>query len=89
MYLLQAEEVKAQSQEIRPLLARVQEQQKAIQKLLALASPQNPPRTPKAATSSSESRLGEDFQPNPGDCEYQVRHCSGLTFNNYGHSHNK
>ena len=57
MHLQQAEEVKAQRQEIRCLSALVQEQQEAIKKLTKLASPQSPPRIPRAATLGSESRL--------------------------------
>ena len=57
MHLQQVEEVKVQSQEIRCFLALVQKQQEAIKTLTELASPQSPPRSPKTATSSSESRL--------------------------------
>ena len=57
MHFLQAEEVKAQSQEIRCLSAWVEEQQEAIKKLSELASPQSPSRTPRASTSCSESQL--------------------------------
>ena len=54
MHLQQAEEVKAQSQEIRRLLAVVKQQQQAIEKL---TSPQNPPRESRAFPSHSESQL--------------------------------
>ena len=57
MHLQQVEEVKVQSQEIRHLLALVEEQQEAIKELTKLASPQSPPRTLRASTSCSESRL--------------------------------
>ena len=52
MHLQQVEEVKAQSQEIRRLLALVKQQQQAIEKL---TSPQNPPRESRAFPSCSES----------------------------------
>ena len=48
MHLKLAEEVKALSQEIRHLLALVEEQQEATGQLTKLASPQSPPRTPKS-----------------------------------------
>ena len=57
MYLQQAEEVKAKSQEICHLSALVEEQQEAIRKLTELSSPQSPPRSPRASTSCSESQL--------------------------------
>ena len=57
MHLQQAEEVKVQSQEIRCLLALVEKQQEVIKKLTKLASPQSPPRIPRATTSGSECRL--------------------------------
>ena len=52
MHLQQVEEVKAQSQEIRRLLALVKQQQQAIEKL---TSPQNPPRESRAFPSCSET----------------------------------
>ena len=52
MHLQQAEEVKAQSQEIRRLSALVKQQQQAIEKL---TSPQNPSRESRAFPSHSES----------------------------------
>ena len=52
MHLQQAEEVKAQSQEIRRLLALVEQQQQAIEKL---TSPLNPPRESRAFPSHSET----------------------------------
>ena len=54
MHLQQAEEVKAQSQEIRQLSALVEQQQKAIKKL---TSSQNPPRESRAFPSCSETWL--------------------------------
>ena len=56
-HLQQAEKVKPLSKEIRHLLTLVEEQQGAIKKLTQLASPQSPPRTPRAATSGSEARI--------------------------------
>ena len=52
MHLQQVEEGKAQSQEIRCLLALVEQQQKAIEKL---TSPHSPPREPRAVPSCSET----------------------------------
>ena len=53
MHLQQVEEVKAQSQEIRCLLALVESrQQEAIEKL---TSPHSPPREPRAVPSCSET----------------------------------
>ena len=54
MHLQQTEEVKAQSQEIRWLLAVVEQQKKAIKKV---TSPQNPPRESRAFPSCSETML--------------------------------
>ena len=54
MHLQQAEEVKAQSQEIRCLSALVEQQQKAIEKL---TSPLSPPREQRAVPSCSETQL--------------------------------
>ena len=54
MHLQQVEEVKAQSQEIRCLLALVEKQQKAIQKL---TSPCSPPTEPRAVPPCSETQL--------------------------------
>ena len=54
MYLQQVEEVKAHSQEIRQLLALVEQQQKAIENL---SSPHNPPRELRAVPSCSETQL--------------------------------
>ena len=62
MHLQQAEEVKTQSQEIRCLLALVQEQQEAIKPLTELASPQSPSRLPRAPTSCSESGLDDMWE---------------------------
>ena len=56
MHLQQAEEGKAQSQEIRWLSALVEQQQQAIKKL---RSPQNPPRESRAFPSCSESWLDD------------------------------
>ena len=56
MHLQQAEEVKAQSQEIRRLSALVKQQQQAIEKL---TSPQNPPRDSRAFPSHSKSWLDD------------------------------
>ena len=53
MHLQQVEEVKAQSQEIRRLLALVKQQQLAIEKL---TNPQNPPWESKAFQSCSEAQ---------------------------------
>ena len=50
MHLQQAEEVSAQSQEIRCLSALVKKQQKAIEQL---TSPRSPPREPRAVPSCS------------------------------------
>ena len=55
MHLQQAEEVKAQSQEIRCLLALVGKQHEAIEKLIT--SPHSPPREPRAVSSCSETWL--------------------------------
>ena len=52
MHLQHVEEVKALSQEIRRLLALVEQQQQAIEKL---TSPENPPRESRAFPSHSES----------------------------------
>ena len=57
MHLQQAEEVKAQSQEIHHLSVLVEEQQETIKKLAELSSPQSPPRTPRAWTSHLASWL--------------------------------
>ena len=54
MHLQQAEEVKAQSQEIRQLSALVEKEQKAIENL---TSPYSPPREPRAVPSCSETQL--------------------------------
>ena len=54
MHLQQVEEVKAQSQEIRQLLALVGQQQKAIENLTSLCSP---PREPRAVPLHSETKL--------------------------------
>ena len=54
MHLQQAEEVKAQSQEIRRLLALVKQLQQAIEKL---TSPHNPPKESRAFSSCSETQL--------------------------------
>ena len=54
MHLQQVEEVKAQSQEIRCLLALAEKNQEAIQKL---SCPHSPPRETRATTSCSESWL--------------------------------
>ena len=54
MHLQQVEEVKAQSQEIRWLLALVEQQQKAIE---SLTSPQIPPWELRAVPSHSETQL--------------------------------
>ena len=54
MHLQQVEEAKAQNQEIRQLLALVEQQQKAIENL---TSPQNPPWEPRAVPSLSETWL--------------------------------
>ena len=56
MHLQQAEEVKSQSQDIRRLLALVEQQQYAIEKL---TSPQKPPRESRAFASLSESQLDD------------------------------
>ena len=54
MHLQQAEEVKAQSQEIHHLSALVEQQQEVVQRLM---SPHSPPREPRAVPSCSESQL--------------------------------
>ena len=56
MHPQQAEEVKAQSQEIRRLSALVEQQQLAIEKL---TNPQNPSRESRAFPSHSESKLDD------------------------------
>ena len=69
-HLQQAEEVKAQSQEIYHLSVLVEEQQEAIKTLTELSSPQSPPMTPRASTLHSKSQLdvmqGEIFNLIPG-----------------------
>ena len=54
LHLQQAEEVRAQSQEIRCLSALVEKQQKAIEQL---TSPHSPPRESTAVPSCSETQL--------------------------------
>ena len=54
MHLQQAEEVKAQSQEIRHLLALVKQQQEAMEKL---TSPHSSPKEPVAISSHPQSRI--------------------------------
>ena len=56
MHLQQVEEVKSQSQEIRRLLALVEQQELAIEKL---TSPQNPPWESRAFQSHSEAQLDD------------------------------
>ena len=52
MHLQEVEEVKAQSQEMCPLLALVEQQLEVIKKL---SSPQSPPMESRASTSCLES----------------------------------
>ena len=83
IHLQQGEEVKAQSQEIH-LLALVEHQQEAIQRLM---SPCSPPREPRAVPSSSESQLDamweEVFNLVPGTvntmCGTAVSHNTVIT----------
>ena len=75
MHLQQAEEVKAQSQEICHLLALVEQQQEAIKKYQVL----------KVLLGSImlgilvRCDVERNFQLNTRDTKHQVRHCSGIT----------
>ena len=80
IHLQQAEEVKAQSQEIWHLLALVEKQQKAIKQLTSPKSPAREPRTTSSCPKSQLDVMRDEISNLIPNGEYKVGYCCGLRF---------